>query len=135
MIIIRFPDGASGQMLQNLSGKQKEIYDQLDNSLTMFEYDTTFQLLFEIKLRENIIEAALKLKDASVAFTSFKYSRFNPVYWTKGPRGYLLNPNVRPCFRVLHGNGCHFLQSCPGFYKAVGLQLFIHGAARLELEL
>ncbi|MBT2683660.1 protein-glutamine gamma-glutamyltransferase [Bacillus sp. ISL-37] len=126
MIIIRFPDSASGQMLQNLSGKQKEIYNELDNSLTMFEYDTTFQLLFEINLRENIIEAALKLKEASVAFTSFKYSRFNPVYWTKGPRGYLLNPNVLPSNAIndIYENGQEYAFECSTamviiFYKAV----------------
>lgn len=126
MIIIRFPDGASSQVLQNLSGKQKEIYNQLDNSLSMFEYDTTFQLLFEIKLRENIIEAALMLKNASVAFTSFKYSRFNPRYWTKGPRGYWLNPNVLPseAIRDIYENGQEYAFECSTamvviFYKAV----------------
>ncbi|MEW8972533.1 MAG: protein-glutamine gamma-glutamyltransferase, partial [Mesobacillus sp.] len=126
MIIIRFPDGASAQKLQNLSGKQKQIYDHLDNSLTMFEYDTTFQLLFEINLRENIIDAALKLKDASPAFTSFKYSRFNPRYWTKGPRGYLLNPTVQPSDAIndIYENGQEYAFECSTamvviFYKAV----------------
>lgn len=126
MIIIRFPDAVGNQMLQNLSGKQKEIYDDLDQSLTMFEYDTPFQLLFEIRLRENIIEAALKLKEASVAFTSFKYSKFNPVYWTKGPRGYLLNPNVRPSDAIsdIYRNGQEYAFECSTamvviFYKAV----------------
>lgn len=126
MIIIRFPDGASGQVLQNLSGKQKEIYDQLDNSLTMFEYDTTFQLLFEIMLRENVIEAALKLKNAGAAFTSFKYSKFNPIYWTKVPNGYLLNPNVLPSDAItdIYENGQEYAFECSTamiiiFYKAV----------------
>ncbi|WLR53745.1 protein-glutamine gamma-glutamyltransferase [Mesobacillus subterraneus] len=126
MIIIRFPDSASGQMLENLSGKQREIYNELDNSLTMFEYDTTFQLIFDIYLREKIIEAALKLKEASVAFTSFKYSRFNPVYWTKGPMGYLLNPNVLPSDAIqdIYENGQQYAFECSTamviiFYKAV----------------
>lgn len=128
MIIIRFPDaaGAGKQKLQNLSGKQREIYDHLDQSLTLFEFDSTFQLLFEIRLRENIIEAALKLKDASVAFTSFKYSKFNPIYWTKGPSGYLLNPNVRPSDAIsdIFNNGQEYGFECSTamviiFYKAV----------------
>jgi protein-glutamine gamma-glutamyltransferase len=126
MIIIRFPDAASKQRLQNLSGKQLEIYSQLDNSLTLFEYDTAFQLLFEINLRENIIEAALKLKDASAAFTSFKYSRFNPSFWTKGPSGYLLNANVRPSDAIndIYENGQEYAFECSTamviiFYKAV----------------
>ncbi|MBS8263186.1 protein-glutamine gamma-glutamyltransferase [Mesobacillus boroniphilus] len=126
MIIIRFPDVASGQTLQNLSGKQKEIYDQLDNSLTMFEYDTTFQLLFEIKLRENVIEAALRLKDSGAAFTSFKYSKFNPIYWTKVPSGYLLKPNVIPSEAItdIYENGQEYAFECSTamviiFYKAV----------------
>ncbi|CAM3765776.1 protein-glutamine gamma-glutamyltransferase [Mesobacillus thioparans] len=126
MIIIRFPDAAGKQKLQNLSGKQREIYDHLDQSLTLFEYDSTFQLLFEISLREQIIEAALKLKEASVAFTSFKYSKFNPIYWTKGPRGYLLNPNVRPSDAIadIFENGEEYGFECSTamviiFYKAV----------------
>lgn len=126
MIIIRFPDAAGKQKLQNLSGKQREIYDHLDQSLTLFEFDSTFQLLFEIRLRENIIEAALKLKDASVAFTSFKYSKFNPIYWTKGPSGYLLNPNVRPSDAIsdIFNNGQEYGFECSTamviiFYKAV----------------
>jgi protein-glutamine gamma-glutamyltransferase len=126
MIIIRFPDAAGKQKLQNLSGKQREIYDHLDHSLTLFEFDSTFQLLFEIRLRENIIEAALKLKDASVAFTSFKYSKFNPIYWTKGPSGYLLNPNVRPSDAIsdIFDNGQEYGFECSTamviiFYKAV----------------
>lgn len=126
MIIIRFPDAAGRQKLQNLSGKQREIYDHLDQSLTLFEFDSTFQLLFEIRLRENIIESALKLKDASVAFTSFKYSKFNPIYWTKGPSGYLLNPNVRPSDAIsdIFNNGQEYGFECSTamviiFYKAV----------------
>ncbi|RSD28309.1 protein-glutamine gamma-glutamyltransferase [Mesobacillus subterraneus] len=126
MIIIRFPDGTSSEKLLSLSGKQKEIYDYLDKSLTMFEYDTVFQLLFEIRLRENIIEASLKLKDAGVAFTSFTYSQFNPVYWTKHPMGYLLNPNVRPSDAIndIFENGQLYGFECSTamviiFYKAV----------------
>ncbi|KIY21707.1 hypothetical protein [Mesobacillus subterraneus] len=126
MIIIRFPDADGKQKLQNLSGKQKEIFEALDHSLTLFEFDTNFQLLFEIRLRGNIIEAALGLKNASVAFTSFKYSKFNPVYWTKGPSGYLLNPNVRPSDAIsdIFTNGQEYGFECSTamviiFYKAV----------------
>lgn len=126
MIFIRNPDMASSQQLQTLSGKQKEIYTDLDRSLTMFEYDTTFQLLFEIQLRVNIIEAALKLKDSGVAFTSFTYSKFNPVYWTKGDYGYLLNQNVLSTAAIndIYENGNEYSFECSTamvviFYKAV----------------
>ena len=86
MIYIRFPDIQGSQQLQNLTGKQKEIYEYLDRAMAMFEYETTFQLLFEIRLRAKIIEASLKLKDSGVTFTSFTYSKFNPFYWTKVAR-------------------------------------------------
>jgi protein-glutamine gamma-glutamyltransferase len=126
MIIIRFPDALGRKQLQNLSGKQKEIYEYLDRNLTMFEYDTTFQLLFEIKLREKIVEASMKLKDSGVAFTSFTYSKFNPVYWTKMSRGYLLKPNVLPsdAVRDIYSNGQEYAFECSTamvviFYKAV----------------
>jgi protein-glutamine gamma-glutamyltransferase len=126
MIIIRFPDPIGSEQLQNLSGKQKEIYDYLDRSLSMFEYETTFQLLFEIRLRENTIEAAMKLKDSGVSFTSFTYSRFNPVFWTKVPSGYLLKSNVLPSDAIndIYVNGQEYGFECSTamviiFYKAV----------------
>lgn len=126
MIIIRFPDALGSQQLQSLSGKQNEIYEYLDSSLTMFEYETASQLLFEIKLRENIVKASLKLKDSGVAFTSFTYSKFNPVYWTKFPQGYLLKPNVQPSIAIndIYSNGQEYGFECSTamviiFYKAV----------------
>lgn len=126
MIFVRNPDNASAQQIQNLSGKQKEIYEELDRSLTMFEYDTNFQLLFEIRLRANIIDAALKLKDSGVSFTSFTYSKFNPLYWTKGNYGYLLNPNVLPSAAIadIYENGKEYGFECSTamvviYYKAV----------------
>lgn len=126
MIRIRFPDEMYSQQLRKLSGKKKEIYDSLDKSLSMFEYDTAFQLLFEIKLRENIIEAAMKLKDSGVAFTSFTYSKFNPVYWTKVPQGYLLKSDALPSDAIndMYSNGEEYGFECSTamvviFYKAV----------------
>jgi protein-glutamine gamma-glutamyltransferase len=126
MIFIRFPDASGGQKLQRLSGKQKEIYDYLDRSLSMFEYETPFQLLFEIRLRENIIEASMKLKNSGAAFTSFTYSKFNPMYWTKIPSGYLLKPNVLPSDAIndIYTNGQEYGFECSTamviiFYKAV----------------
>ncbi|MEH7886447.1 protein-glutamine gamma-glutamyltransferase [Bacillus sp. JJ1609] len=126
MIIIRFPDALGSQKLQSLSGKQKEIYEYLDRNLTMFEYETTSQLLFEIRLRENIVESAMKLKDSGVAFTSFTYSKFNPVYWTRVPSGYFLKPNVLPSAAIndIYINGQEYGFECSTamvviFYKAV----------------
>src|SRR5574342_331280 len=126
MIIIRFPDALGSQKLQSLSGKKKEIYEYLDKNLTMFEYETTSQLLFEIRLRENIVEAAMQLKDSGVAFTSFTYSKFNPVYWTRVPSGYLLKPNVLPSTAIIdiYSNGQEYGFECSTamvviFYKAV----------------
>lgn len=126
MIIIRFPNAPGSQKLMSLSGKQQEIYDYLDRSLSMFEYETSFQLLFEIRLRENIIEASMKLKDSGAAFTSFTYAKFNPVYWTKVPSGFLLKPNVLPSDAIndIYSNGQEYGFECSTamviiFYKAV----------------
>ncbi|WP_210366241.1 protein-glutamine gamma-glutamyltransferase [Bacillus sp. REN3] len=126
MIIIRYPDAAGSNQLQKLSGKQKEIYEYLDSSLEMFEYDTAFQLLFEIRLRENIIKSSLLLKDSGVAFSSFTYSKFNPIYWTKTTRGYVLNPGVLPAEAIndMFRNGAEYGFECSTamvviFYKAV----------------
>lgn len=126
MIIIRNPDHAGSEQLRHLTGKQKEIHESLENSLTLFEYETTFQLLFEIRLRDNIIKSALKLKDSGVSFTSFTYSKFNPVYWTKASNGYLLNPYVLPSDAIndIFLNGGDYGFECSTamviiYYKAV----------------
>ncbi|WP_246629275.1 protein-glutamine gamma-glutamyltransferase [Mesobacillus maritimus] len=123
MITIQIPGSIS---VQSLQGYQKDIYMEMEKSDEQFEYFTTEELRFELRLRENIIKAAIDLNDSGAVFTSFQYSNFNPAYWSKGRNGYLLRPDVLPTEAIqdifingkLYGFECSTAMVIV-FYKAV----------------
>ncbi|MDZ5470484.1 protein-glutamine gamma-glutamyltransferase [Bacillus sp. 31A1R] len=84
----------------NLSVKEEEILNHLQNSSFIYDYSSLRDLRFELHLRSKIIEAAIQLGRSGAEFTVFKYSRFNPLYWTKTSRGYVLKPNVLPSVAI-----------------------------------
>ena len=62
---------------------RREIYHALENSQSLHQYATVHELLFELRLRENIIKAARMLYESQVQFAPFKTSKFNPLIWKK----------------------------------------------------
>ncbi|WP_404331284.1 protein-glutamine gamma-glutamyltransferase [Mesobacillus maritimus] len=123
MIKIRIPGSIS---VQSLQGYQKDIYMEMEKSYELFEYFSSEELRFELWLRENTIKAAHDLNDSGASFTSFQYSNFNPAYWVRGSRGYLLRPDVVPseAIRDIFMNGKMYGFECSTamvivFYKAV----------------
>ena len=54
-------NNADKPRISNFFGIQKEIYFALENSPSLHQYDTVQELLFELRLRENIIKAARML--------------------------------------------------------------------------
>ncbi|WP_242035152.1 protein-glutamine gamma-glutamyltransferase [Mesobacillus harenae] len=100
MITIRMAGQLGTQLPANLEGKQREIYEELEKSSETFIYNTARDLRFEIILREQIIRAALLLKDSGASFTSFRHSNFNPRYWIKRSTGYQLKPTASPAEAV-----------------------------------
>ncbi|PLR97537.1 protein-glutamine gamma-glutamyltransferase [Bacillus sp. T33-2] len=126
MIRVTVATPSNQQKLASLGGIQKEIYEGLKNSRFLFHYYTDGELLFELFLRENIIKASIKLKDSGAAFTSFKYSAFNPQYWMRTEFGYLLKPFAQPADAVndIFTNGKKYGFECTTaivviYYKAV----------------
>ncbi|MDE3838289.1 protein-glutamine gamma-glutamyltransferase [Bacillus methanolicus] len=126
MIRIRMLGLNSQSTISNLRGKQKEIYNAIENSPFMFEYDTANQLLFELKVRENIINASIDLSKSKAVFSSFRTSGFNPAYWIRGNRGYLLRYDVQPADAIedIFINSQYYGFECSTaiviiFYKAV----------------
>lgn len=110
----------------HLSNKQKEIFRYLKNSSEVHIYDHIKQLLFELILRENLINSAIKFSQSEVDFTIFQTSKFNPRYWTKTPRGYWLRSNVLPsdAIKDIFRNGKEYGFECSTaivilFYYAV----------------
>lgn len=81
---------------QNLSEIEETIFKELQASKYPHYYFSMKQLRFELLLRANIIEAALKLSNSGAEFNLFNYSKFNPQYWIKTRSGYALRPNALP---------------------------------------
>jgi protein-glutamine gamma-glutamyltransferase len=125
-VMIRIATGNIGIPLQHLQGKQRDIYLALEASHEIFHYLSEFELLFELRLRDNIIKAALDLNGSDVAFSSFHQSNFNPKYWVRGRNGYLLRPDALPSEAIsdIFSNGKMYGFECSTamvivLYKAV----------------
>lgn len=80
----------------NLSELETHIYEELQKSASPHYFHSWRHLHFELKLRKNIIDAARELNNSKAEFRIFQDSKFNPLYWTKTRRGYLLKQGVPP---------------------------------------
>lgn len=109
-----------------LSSKQAEIFHFLKNSSEVHRYVHSRELLFELILRENMINSATLLNENEVEFSVFHTSKFNSMYWLKTSRGYILKPNVLPsdAIKDIFDNGKEYGFECTTaivviFYYAV----------------
>ena len=121
-----FVNNAPKPRISHFFGIQREIYHALENSPSLHQYATVNELLFELRLRENIIKAARMLYESQVQFAPFRTSKFNPFIWKKTNNGYLLNPNVLPSHAIndVFINSREYAFECTSaiviiFYKAV----------------
>ncbi|WP_077211286.1 protein-glutamine gamma-glutamyltransferase [Bacillus dakarensis] len=98
----------------SLSEIEGTIFKELQASKYPRYYISMNQLRFEILLRSNIIEAAIKLSNSAAEFNIFKNSKFNPLYWIKTRRGYALRPNVLPSAAIadIFKNGHEYAFEC-----------------------
>lgn len=91
------PDTSSLMQTWALNHTEKEILEQMAQSEQLYNYDTFKQLRFELKLRDELVNAALALHQSGAAFAVFKRSRCNPAYWTRTENGgFRLRPEVPP---------------------------------------
>ena len=109
-----------------LSSKQAEIFHFLKNSSEVYRYVHSRELLFELMLREKMINSANVMNESEVEFSIFQTSKFNPEYWLKTSRGYMLKPNVLPsdAIKDIFHNGTEYGFECSTaivviFYYAV----------------
>jgi protein-glutamine gamma-glutamyltransferase len=107
-------------------GMQEDIYLALENSSSLYRYDNIHEFLFEVQLRENILNAAKMLQTSHVQFAPFTTSKFNPIIWKKTNYGYLLHPDVLPSEAIMDifFNSSAYAFECSTaiviiFYKAV----------------
>ncbi|WP_261800222.1 protein-glutamine gamma-glutamyltransferase [Paenibacillus sp. PAMC21692] len=93
----------------------------------LYSYPSLDSLIFELKMRSHIVEAAKAMYASGVSFASFSNSRSNEQYWIRTPQGgFLLRPNVLPSDAVndIFENGHLYAFECAGaiiiiLYKAV----------------
>lgn len=96
--------GALFQQNENwqLGSMEKTIFQQMQNAPVLYSYNTEYELLFELKVRKNIIQSAIELNNSQAAFTTFAYARCNPRYWQLTREGgFLLRPDVQPADAIL----------------------------------
>jgi protein-glutamine gamma-glutamyltransferase len=81
---------------------EKTILQQMENTSDYYSYYSMDELLFELKVRKNIIESAKEMNKGKAVFTTFAYAHCNPRYWQlTRAGGFLLRPDVRPSDAIL----------------------------------
>ncbi|KAF4325680.1 hypothetical protein G195_000715 [Phytophthora kernoviae 00238/432] len=88
---------------------------QLQNSPTVYTYQSMDHLHFEWTLRESLVDAAEALDRSGVSFASFEKSRCNPAYWNRNAQGgFELRAEVTPAqgIRDIWKNGHLYAFEC-----------------------
>ncbi|RYL92196.1 protein-glutamine gamma-glutamyltransferase [Sporolactobacillus sp. Y61] len=104
-----------------------EIFRSMAESGEWFAYPSQRELVFEIKMRNETIEASHALLESGSAFATFYYSTCNENFWLlTGDGGFELRPERRPAdaIRDIYTNGRAYAFECATammivFYKAL----------------
>lgn len=98
-----------------LGSIEKTIMHQMENAPDYYSYNSVDELLFELKMRKNIIDSANEMNKSKAKFTTFTYARCNPRYWQlTRAGGFLLRPDVQPAEAILDifQNGALYAYEC-----------------------
>lgn len=80
-----------------LDSIERNIFSKIFSSSEAYEYDSLYQLNFELELRASIVSAARELHRSNLAFRTFRNSICNPMYWLRtNEGGFLLKNGVKP---------------------------------------
>lgn len=93
----------------------QKIYLSKKNSPEVYRYVSLSHLLFELRLRTAIVEAAKALKRSGVQFEDFEHSHCNGQYWNLNSRGgFELRRDVTPAegIRDIFANGTLYGFEC-----------------------
>jgi len=99
-----------------------------------YRYDSLSQLKFELRLRKEIVNSAIKLYNSEFSFSGFHSSKCNPEYWEKTDNGgFRLNNGANPseALNDIFTNGSEYATECATamiiiYYKAL-LNIFGEG--------
>lgn len=106
---------------------ERDIIDILSSSSTAYNFNSRYQLEFELDLRKNIVAAARELYNSRISFRTFRNSTCNPEYWERTDEGgFLLKDQVKPsdAVRDIYIHGRMYGTECATaiviiFYRAV----------------
>ncbi|WP_246941984.1 protein-glutamine gamma-glutamyltransferase [Bacillus pinisoli] len=115
------PNETNGEDLERI------IVKQLSDSPILYTYPSMHDLLFELKLRKNIIDSADEMNRSKAVFTTFQYATCNDTYWKlTDAGGFLLKRDVNPSEAILDifKNSSKYAFECATacviiFYRAV----------------
>lgn len=110
---------------------ERRVLTTLRDSRELYTYDSQRALLFELRLRREIVRAAAALDKSGLAFEVFRESRCNPAYWRRrGDGGFVLKEGVPAsgAIRDIFDHGSRYGTECATamqlvYYKAL-LDLF-----------
>ncbi|SDQ79567.1 protein-glutamine gamma-glutamyltransferase [Virgibacillus subterraneus] len=96
---------------------EKMIIHVMNESPTVYSYQTPDELAFELKLRKNIMLGARAMNQSRARFAVFEDSRCNPQYWILTQvGGFQLRQGVEPseAIRDIYRNSSLYAFECAG---------------------
>jgi protein-glutamine gamma-glutamyltransferase len=100
---------------RSFSETELEILDALLAGDTVFEYDSPEMLDFELKLRDELVNASRKLNKSRLDFEVFRKSKCNEEYWERTENGgFKLKSDVKPneAINDIFVNGSKYATEC-----------------------
>ena len=86
----------------DLDNIERTIIQHMLDAPVLYSYYSEHELLFEIKVRKNMIKSAHAMDQSQAQFTTFEYARCNPNYWQLTRQGgFLIRPDVQPADAIL----------------------------------
>jgi len=129
MILIQNKPVDEDQLIKQFSqnGIELQIVNTLLKSEVKYQYDSVEQLIFEINLRKEIINASYNLHKSGMDFEVFRESRCNPDFWNRTDEGgFILKDGVKPSDAIndIFTNGRKYGTECATamiivYYKAL----------------
>lgn len=114
----RFPEGSL----------ERTIINTLAASDAVYNYASEEELMFELRLRQEIINAANELYKSRLAFSVFRDSKANPNYWNRTDEGgFKLRDDVMPseAIKDIYANGGKYATECATAMQIVYLKAIL----------
>lgn len=93
---------ASPVSMQSMTELERQIYAQKQRSSVVYSYATPEDLMFELRTRSIIVDAARGLYESGVRFATFEKSECNEALWTRQDNGgFKLRRGVMPADGIM----------------------------------